>query len=216
MGLTQFRAGVGAATHLAAGGRGRRLGVAALALLCTFVLAACGRRQSWETTDVRDHLPDLRFTLATAGNPHLTANDFRGKVVLLYFGYTHCPDVCPLTLARLAGIVRGLGPDSARVRILFVSVDPKRDTPALADRYAKAFSPEAVGATGTPGQIETLARRYRVAYQAGPPNQDGSYEVMHGKGVYVFDGRGRVRLLLDEKDSPAAVTHDLRQILASS
>jgi len=177
--------------------------------------AACQRRsaESWELTDIRGSLPDLRFDLATAGNPHLTARDLRGKVVLVYFGYTHCPDVCPLTLARLAAAVRQLGAGAPAVRILFISVDPPRDTPELVATYARAFSPQAVGARGTPKEIEDLARRYRVAYQAQAPDADGNYVVMHSKVVYVFDPQGRARLLIDDSNATAAIVHDLHQLL---
>jgi protein SCO1 len=180
--------------------------------------AACQRRsaETWDLTDIRGHLPDLRFDLATAGNPHLTARDLRGKVVLVFFGYTHCPDVCPLTMARLAGALRDLGPEAGGVRILFISVDPPRDTPALVAKYARAFSPQAVGATGTPAEIEALARRYRVAYQAEAPDADGNYVVMHSKVVFVFDQQGRARLLIDDANAAPAVVHDLRQLLRTS
>ncbi len=180
--------------------------------------AACSRRsaETWDLTDIRGHLPDLRFDLATKGNPHLTARDFRGKAVLVYFGYTHCPDICPMTMARLAGVVKSLGPLAAKVRILFISVDPKRDTPDLVESYAQAFSPEAVGATGTPGDIESLAKRYRVAYQAEAPDAQGNYVVMHSKAVFLFDQQGRARFLVSDTDPPKSIVHDLRQLVQPS
>ncbi|HVU33864.1 MAG TPA: SCO family protein [Opitutaceae bacterium] len=190
--------------------------LSALVLAALLSATGCARRQTWQLTDINGNLPDLKFTLATAGNARLTAADFRGQIVLLYFGYVHCPDVCPMTMARLGGIVGKLGPEAAKVRILFVSVDPKRDTPALTETYARAFSPAATGATGSPAEIERLARRYRVAYQAEPVDGSGNYEVMHSKAVYVFDGSGHVRLLIDDTDKPDAVVHDLRQLAQSS
>lgn len=201
--------------------RARHLGFAVLAGFAALLLTLTGCTRAggggnFQTTDITDHFPDLRFDLATAGNPHLTAKDFRGNVVLVYFGYTHCPDVCPLTLSRLASIVKGLGPEAAKVKILFISVDPKRDTPEAVQTYASAFSPRAVGATGTPAEIQTLARRYRVAYQAEAPTKGGSYEVMHSKAIYVFDEKGHARLFLSDTDTNQAVTHDLRELVASS
>ncbi len=187
-------------------------------MLLLLAVLGCRRRpaETWDLMDIRGHLPDLRFDLATAGNPHLTAQDLRGKAVLVYFGYTHCPDVCPMTMARLAGVLHSLGPAAAQVRILFISVDPKRDTAALVETYAKAFSPEAVGATGTPGDIEALAKRYRVAYQAEAPDAQGNYIVMHSKAVFLFDQQGRARFLVSDTDPPKAIAHDLRQLVQPS
>lgn len=196
----------------------RRRLLRALVPVLLLLPAACQRRaaETWDLTDIRGHLPDLRFDLGTEGNPHLTQQDFRGKVVLVYFGYTHCPDVCPMTMAKLAGVLHSLGPAAANVRILFISVDPKRDTPKLVETYAQAFSPKATGATGTPGQIEALAKRYRVAYQAEPPDPDGNYIVLHSKAVFVFDQKGRARLLFSDSNKSKDIVHDLRQLLHTS
>ncbi|HWA85317.1 MAG TPA: SCO family protein [Opitutus sp.] len=190
------------------------LGLALILLAAT----ACQRQsaQSWALTDIDDHLPDLEFTLAVAGNPHLTAADFRGKIVLLYFGYRNCPDVCPMTMSRLGGVLHQLGDAAKDVRLLFVSVDPKRDTPESLAAYAKAFSPEAVGATGSPAEIETIAKRYRVAYQADQPDRYGNYNVMHSKAAYIFDRAGHARLMITDTDPPKAIAHDLRQLIDSS
>ena len=181
---------------------------------CVAIVAGCsGRRADWLLTELTGHLPDLQFTLQSADNAALTAADFRGDVTLVFFGYAHCPDICPTTMARLGQVVGRLGPDAQRVRILFVSVDPRRDTPAMLRDYARAFSPQAIGATGTPAQIESLAKRYRVAYQADPPDANGDYEVMHGKAIYVFDGAGRARLMITDRDSPDAIVHDLKELV---
>lgn len=206
-----------AARRSVGGSRLRRTAFAALLLLVLGLLGACSRRAAltWDLSDIRGYLPDLRFSLKTGGDRTITAADLRGKVVLLYFGYTHCPDVCPTTMAKMAGVLRELGASADGVRLLFVSVDPQRDTPALVEAYAKAFGPQCVGAVGTAGQTEDLARRYRVAYEALKPDADGNYDVMHGKGLYVFDGKGRARLLISDTDTPQAIVHDLRQLVLS-
>ena len=181
---------------------------------CVAIVAGCaGHRPDWQLTDLTGHLPDLAFTLQSADDAHLTADDFRGDVTLVFFGYAHCPDICPMTMARLGQVVKRLGADAKRVRILFISVDPRRDSPAMLRDYAHAFSPQAVGATGTPAQIEALAKRYRVAYQADPPDANGDYQVMHGKAVYVFDGAGHARLMISDTDSPDAIVHDLKELV---
>ena len=198
------------------GDRARRFVFATLLVMLLGLLGACSRHaaETWDLTEIRGYLPDLGFSLKTGGNRTITAADLRGKVVLLYFGYTHCPDVCPTTMAKMAGVLHELGASADGVRLLFVSVDPKRDTPALVEAYAKAFGPQCIGAVGTAAETEDLARKYRVAYEALKPDSDGNYDVMHSKGIYVFDGRGRARLLISDTDKSKAIEHDLRQLVS--
>ncbi|APR96384.1 hypothetical protein PATSB16_30460 [Pandoraea thiooxydans] len=188
-----------------------------LLLLCALLLAGCGSKpQQWSLTDVTGHLPDLQFSLTSDQGRAVSAKDYRGDVVLLYFGYTHCPDVCPTTMAHLAAVMQKLGAAADHVRILFVSVDPARDTPALLHEYVTAFSPRAVGLTGSNNELATVARRYRVAYEAEKPGANGNYEVTHSSAVYIFDASGRARLLATPDDSIDAMTHDIRQLLDSN
>ncbi len=135
------------------------------ALLCLLPLAACGKDQSWHATDITGGMPRLSFHMTSAENgTAVTADAFRGKVVLLYFGYTHCPDVCPATLADLTEVLLHLGNQADGVRVLFVTVDPDRDTPGVLNSYTKAFAPQIVGLRGSPNELARLARTYRVAY----------------------------------------------------
>jgi protein SCO1 len=198
----------------------RAASAAAAALLLACALAACSPRGAGTPaatlTDVTGHLPDLAFSLTGEDGRPIDASAFRGRVALVYFGYTHCPDVCPETMARLMQVLARLGPDANRVRILFVSVDPARDTPALMRAYVGAFdATHAVGLTGSAREIETLAKRYRVAYQMEAPDASGDYAVTHSSAVYVFDARGRARLLATDQDSPEAFAADLHGILAT-
>ena len=115
---------------------------------------------------------------------------------MLYFGYTFCPDVCPATLANVSRILDRLGPEARQVRVLFVTVDPNRDTlPALAD-YVRNFAPQIEGLRGAPDQLAALARRYRVVYSVRPESKDQPYEVTHSSAIYVFDKSGAARLLV--------------------
>ncbi len=180
-------------------------------------LAGCSGQPElhWNlNTSVRGHLPDLQFSLVDGNGQQVTAKAFRGKVAILYFGYTHCPDVCPLTLAHLHVMMQELGPLAEDARILFVSVDPARDTPEVLHRYVKAFDKHAVGLTGSEKQIRGLAKRYRVAFTRGPTNAHGGYEVNHSSAIYVFDGKGRARLLATPTDTPADIAHDVRQLIS--
>ncbi len=147
----------------------------------------------------------------------MTESDYRGDIVMLYFGYTFCPDVCPMTLANVADILKRLGPDAERVRLLFVTVDPDRDTlPVLAD-YVKNFAPEIDGLRGDSDQIAALARRYRIAYSVTPATATHAYEVTHASAIYVFDATGAARLLIPSLGSTAGdiagVTADLRRLI---
>ena len=181
------------------------------------LLAACHRGDDlpWRLTNVSGHMPDLRFQLTDDHGRAVTGNDYRGKVVLLYFGYTHCPDVCPLTLARLHAVLQRVGPTADGARILFVSVDPARDTPAVMHAYVSAFDMRAVGLTGAPLAIEALSKRYRSAFTREPDQGDGQYEVSHSSAIYLFDRQGQARLLATPTTSQDDLVHDLYLLLAT-
>ena len=176
------------------------------ALILALLLAGCSR-SSWHMTDITDGMPRLSFHLSEDGRP-VTAQDFRGKVVALYFGYTHCPDVCPTTLANLAQMAEKVhSPDLA---ILFVTVDPDRDTNKVLTDYARAFSPQMVGLRGTANELADLARRYRVAYTVtkGPP-----YQVTHSNAVFFFDRDDRARLVTTDTTDTDAMSADVKRLM---
>ncbi len=175
-------------------------------IFAMLALASCSK-PSFHMTDISGAMPRLDFHMTAAGKP-VTAADFRGKVVALYFGYTHCPDVCPATLANLADMASKV--NSPELAILFVTVDPERDTDAVLADYAKAFSPQVVGLSGTPNQLATLARTYRVAYgvKKGPP-----YEVTHSNAVFFFDKDGKARLVTTDSGNATAMAEDVKRLL---
>ncbi|MDR5809575.1 SCO family protein [Caballeronia sp. LZ019] len=185
------------------------------ALISLCALAGCSRpAEPWRLTDVSGHLPDLNFSLTDDTGAHVTGRSFAGRATLVFFGYTHCPDVCPETMARLMQVLRQLGPDADAARVVFVSVDPARDTPALLHAYVRAFDDRhAVGLTGGDRAIEAVAQRYRVAYQMEKRDPNGAYEVTHSSAVYIFDRDGRARLLATDRDSIDAIAADLRRII---
>ena len=160
-------------------------------------------------TDISGAMPELDFRMTRASDgAAVTGKDYRGKVVALYFGYTNCPDVCPATLANLADMAgRVKNPD---LRILFVSVDPARDTGERLSKYAAAFSPQIEGLRGSDNQLAELARRYRVAYSvdSAPP-----YAVMHSNAVFFFDRAGKARLVTTDTGNPAAMAEDVQKLL---
>ncbi|WP_206955674.1 SCO family protein [Trinickia acidisoli] len=185
-------------------------------LACAALIAGCAPDNGhWQLTDVTGHLPDLAFKLTADDGQSVTASAFHGKTTLVYFGYTHCPDVCPETMARLMQVIAKLPPaDAKQVRILFISVDPARDTPQVLHAYVTAFDAAHIrGLTGTDAQVESLAKRYRVAYQMEKRDPSGSYEVTHSSAVYIFDRDGRARLLATSTDTPNAIAHDLKRVI---
>ncbi len=183
---------------------------AAFALLC--LVAACGRADTARhATDITGAMPALDFAMTRANDGKAVgAGDYRGKVALLYFGYTHCPDICPTTLANLSEVLEKLGSRASDVRVLFVTVDPERDTPALMKGYVASFGPGIDGLRGAPDQLLRLARRYRVVFSVtpGPP-----YEVMHSNAVFLFDRNGRARLVATETKDVAGLASDIETLL---
>jgi len=171
------------------------------ALLLALLAGGCRRDPSWHSTDVSGAYPSLELTMTRAADgKQVTAADFRGEVVMLYFGFSHCEDVCPTTLGNLERVLGRLGPGAGRVRVLFVTVDPDRDTPSVLAAYVRQFGPEMVGLRGDADQLAALARRYRVGYSVTPKGPGRPYVVAHGSGVYVF-ASGKARLLVSSLSS---------------
>jgi protein SCO1/2 len=187
----------------------------AVSAVCfAFVLSACGQKQSFHGTDITGAMPALSFSLTRANDgAAVTASDYRGKIAILYFGYTHCPDVCPTTLANLSDVMDKLGDKRRDVRILFVSVDPTRDTPAVLQSYVKAFAPEVEGLRGSDNTVAALARRYRVAYSVTPASPGHPYEVMHSDAVFFFDRTNRARIVVTSTDDVKAIAQDVAGLL---
>jgi protein SCO1 len=179
------------------------------------LLAGCQREAQpvWKLTNVGDHLPDLKFRLTDDNGHAVTEQDYRGKVVLMYFGYTHCPDVCPLTLTQLHVAMQRLGAPADDARILFVSVDPARDTPEIMHAYVNAFDKRAVGLVGSATDIEALAKRYRSAFTREPDKGDGVYDVSHSSAIYIFDRDGKARLLATPSAAQDDIVHDLHLLI---
>jgi protein SCO1 len=210
-GSTRTGAGVFTCYH---GGMSR---AATGVLILTVLLAACtGRDSSYTLKSISGLVPSLEFQLTDQDGRSVTAADYRHDIVLLYFGYTQCPDECPTTLTTLANALHTLGPRASQVRVLFVSVDPGRDTTAVLKRYVSHFGPEFVGLRGEPAELAALSKRYRIAYHYEKPDSYGNYEVDHSSAIFVFDRRGRARLLGQSDNTAQQVASDLRRLLAST
>ncbi len=145
------------------------------------------------------------------GKPRTLA-DFKGKVVAIFFGFAHCPDVCPTALAELAGVARELGKDAARMQVLLITVDPERDTPAVLSQYMPAFHPDFLGLYGDADATTRTAKDFKVFFQK-QPLPGGGYTVDHSAGTYIYDTAGRLRLFAGYGQGAPKLLHDIRLLL---
>ena len=187
------------------------------ALILTAALTGCvGRDPHYSLKSIRGLVSPLEFQMTDQDGQAVTAADYRHDLVLLYFGYTECPDQCPTTMATLANALHTLGPQASRVRVLFVTVDPDRDTAGVLKRYVGNFGPEFVGLRPDQDELTALSKRYRIAYHYEKPDKYGNYEVDHSSAVFIFDGGGRARLLALSNNTSKQVASDLHRLLTTS
>ncbi|MBB3212621.1 protein SCO1/2 [Herbaspirillum sp. Sphag1AN] len=188
----------------------------ALAALLMFSLVSCssGSNEKFINTDVTglDYAKD--FALTDHNGKPRTLADFKGKVVIMFFGYTQCPDVCPTTMAEMANVMQALGPQADRVQVLFVTVDPARDTPQILSQYVPAFDKRFLGLYGDDAAIAKVAKEFKVFYQKVPGKTPGTYTMDHTAGSYVFDPQGHIRLFVKHGQGPEPLVHDLKILLS--
>ena len=185
-----------------------------LALAALTILAGCQRNQpGFDSTDITGADFGKAFTLTDHNGKLRSLEDFRGEVVVMFFGFTHCPDVCPTTLAELAGAVKKLGPAGEKVQVLLVTVDPERDTPELLAKYVTAFNPKFLALRGSADETARVAKEFKVIYQkvAGP--RAGDYAMDHSAGSYIFDRQGRLRLYVGYGRGSEVFAHDIGLLL---
>ena len=183
-------------------------------LLAALALAGCGMPQlEFKNTDVTGSDCCRDFRLSDHNGKLRTLADFRGKAVVIFFGYTQCPDVCPTTMAEMKAVLGLLGPDAQRVQVLFVTLDPERDTRELLSNYVPAFDPSFLGLYGDLETTAKTAKEFRIFYQKHAGPTPGSYTLDHTAGSYVLDPQGRVRLFVRHGDGGANLAADLRSLL---
>lgn len=153
------------------------------------------------------------FTLTDHTGKSRTLDDFKGKAVFIFFGYTNCPDVCPTTMAEMAAVLKALGPQADQVQVLFVTVDPERDTVDLLSKYVPAFDPRFLGLTGDKAAIDQVAKDFKVFHQKVPQKDSEGYTMDHTAGSYVFDTQGRIRLFVRHGQGAEPIAHDLKLLL---
>jgi protein SCO1 len=184
-------------------------------------LAACDRltgtpdAPAFHATDITGAEFARRLELPDAEGRVRTLADWKGKVVIVFFGYTQCPDFCPTTLAELAQVKKSLGPEGERVQIVFVTVDPERDTAQVLKAYVANFGADVVGLRGSLEETAAVAQEFKVFYAKVPGRTAGSYSMDHSAASFVFDPSGRARLYVPYGGDPKALADDLRLLLAS-
>ncbi|MEW5943051.1 MAG: SCO family protein [Pseudomonadota bacterium] len=186
-------------------------------LLCAALLGCGGKRDAGHEPFLARDISSASYGKDFSLTDHLGQSrrlaDFRGKVVVLFFGYTHCPDVCPTTLADMALALRQLGADAQNVQVLFATVDPERDTQAVLAQYVPSFNPSFLGLRGDAAVTAATAKEFRVFYQKRQTGSEAGYTMDHTAGTYVFDRSGRLRLFLGYGQGADAVAHDLKVLL---
>lgn len=201
--------------------------VSLLILVPALLLGACQKQDGdgvqmtlspvqspFKNTDVTglDYAKD--FALTDHNGKPRTLADFKGKAVVVFFGYTQCPDVCPTTMAEMATVMKELGPQADNVQVLFITVDPERDTPELLSKYVPAFDSRFLGLVGDKAAIDKVAKEFKVFYQKVPGKEPGSYTMDHTAGSYVFDPQGRIRLFVRHGQGAEPIAHDLKLLLS--
>ncbi len=149
------------------------------------------------------------------GKPSKLA-DFKGKAVVMFFGYTQCPDVCPTTMVEMSEVMKQLGPLADKVQVLFVTIDPARDTQALLAQYVPGFDSRFIGLYGNEEETEKVAKEFKVFFQKVPGKTEGSYTMDHTAGSYVFDPQGHIRLFVRHDQGPEPIVHDLKLLLSGT
>lgn len=191
----------------------RALGLAPLSAL--LALAGCDSAQTpaFKAIDITgaDYAQDLNLADTEGRVRHLA--DFKGKLVVVFFGFTQCPDVCPTTMMELAQVKQAMGADGDKVQGVFVSIDPERDTPEVLKAYVAAFSPDFVALRGSLDDTKDIAKRFKVFFAKVPGKAEGSYTMDHTAGSYIFDAQGKVRLFTRYGSGAEALKHDLQLLL---
>ncbi|MFI4922897.1 MAG: SCO family protein [Burkholderiales bacterium] len=182
-------------------------------------LAGCdttAKVEAFKSTDITGANFGKDFQLTDHNGKARSLADFKGRVVVLFFGYTHCPDACPTTLAELALVMKQLGADAKKVQVLFVTVDPERDTSQLLAQYVPSFDPGFLGLYGDLDATARTANEFKVVYQKVAGSRPDNYTMDHSAGTYVFDQAGRLRLFVSYGQGTTVLLHDIRILLAQN
>lgn len=188
-----------------------------LSIVAALLLTSCSSPPPFKAKPVPDSPMAPAFTLTDQFGEQRALSDFKGKVVSLFFGFTHCPDVCPTHLARQAEVMRQLGSLADQVAVLFVSLDPERDTAEALKIYMDAFDPRFIALTGSPEETSHVAKQYKIFWQKTPlPGSALIYTIDHTTNSFIIDQKGHLRLTVPHEMPAAGVTHDLKLLIETS
>jgi protein SCO1/2 len=178
-------------------------------------LAACSPKPEFKNIDITGGTAFGKdFSLLDPDGKVRTLADFKGKVVVMFFGYTQCPDVCPTTLTEMQQVMTLMGPQSDKVQVLFVTVDPERDTAAILKQYVPSFDPSFLGfRPADEAALEKVTKDFKIYYKKVAGTSPGSYTMDHTAGSYAFDPQGRLRLYIKHAQGPETLAHDLKELL---
>ena len=185
-----------------------------IALFVVALFAACNsERQGFNNVDITGANYAQDFRLKDPNGQWRSLADFRGKVVVVFFGFTQCPDVCPTTLTDLAEVKRRLGADGDKLQVVFITLDPERDTPQVLAQYVPAFDASFVALAGSPDETAAIAKDFKVFYMKVPGKTDTAYTIDHTAGSYVFDRDGRIRLFVRHAGGVDPLIADIRRLM---
>jgi len=179
------------------------------------VLAACSQKPEFKNVDITGSTAFGKdFSLLDPDGKTRTLADFKAKVVVMFFGYTQCPDVCPTTLMEMQQVMTLMGPQADKVQVLFVTLDPERDTAAILKQYVPAFDPRFLGLRPADEvALEQVTKDFKIYYKKVPGSSPGSYTMDHTAGSYAFDPDGHLRLYIKHAQGPETLAHDLKELL---
>ena len=180
-----------------------------------WVLAACDSKPTFKNVDITGSKAfGTNFALIDVDGKLRTLADYQGKAVVMFFGYTHCPDVCPTTLIEMQEVMRLLGPQAAKVQVIFVTLDPERDTSEVLKQYVPAFNPSFIGLRpANEDALNRLTKEFKIYYKRVPGLSPNTYTIDHTAGSYVFDQKGQLRLYIKHGQGPEVLAQDLKTIL---
>ena len=186
-----------------------------LIAVMAMILVACSPKPEFKNIDITGSTAFGKdFSLLDPDGNVRTLADFKGKIVVMFFGYTQCPDICPTTLTEMQQVMTLLGPQSDKVQVLFVTVDPERDTAAILKQYVPSFDPRFLGLRpADEAALEKVAKDFKIYYKKVPGKSPGSYTMDHTAGSYAFDPQGRLRLYIKHAQGPETLAHDLKELL---
>jgi protein SCO1/2 len=184
-----------------------------IVLFVLLVLVACAKTEPTKLTNITGLIPDLEFELTDENNKQVTAKDYLGSTVAIFFGFTSCPEICPTTMHQWSTIIKKIGEPAKSVNVLFISVDPQRDSAEKLKKYTEAFGSAFIGLRGDDAIIKEMTKRYRVTFGYGEEDEKGDYDVSHSGAVFVFDKFGKARLLATQSSLTDDITQDLSALL---